>query len=165
PRTTVPSMNVTVPVGVPAPGATAATVAVKVTAWPVTAGLTDDPRATVVDAGLTVTADAAEVLPAKSAVPPETAGSWWLPAPSDTVGTAGPALSCAVPSPGVPSRKVTVPPGPPAGEVTLAVSVSACPNTAVGADARSAVVVAAAAGAFTCSVRACALPAKLASPL
>ena len=29
-----PSLKVTVPVGVPAPGLTAATVAVKVTAWP-----------------------------------------------------------------------------------------------------------------------------------
>ena len=35
PRTTLPSAKVTVPVGVPAPGATAATAAVKVTAWPV----------------------------------------------------------------------------------------------------------------------------------
>src|SRR5215212_4674826 len=62
PRITVPSLNVTVPVGVPAPGATAATVAAKVTAWPVAAGLTDDPRATVVAARLTVTAAAAELL-------------------------------------------------------------------------------------------------------
>ena len=52
PRITLPSLNVTVPVGVPAPGATAATVAVKVTAWPVTAGLTDDARATVVAAAV-----------------------------------------------------------------------------------------------------------------
>ena len=65
PRTTLPSMKVTVPVGVPAPGATAATVAVKVTAWPVTAGLTDDVRATVVVARLTVSATAAEVLSVK----------------------------------------------------------------------------------------------------
>src|SRR5439155_1086528 len=54
PRTTLPSLKVTVPVGVPPPGATVATVAVKVTAWPVTAGLTDGFRATVVAAGLTV---------------------------------------------------------------------------------------------------------------
>ena len=74
PRTTLPSLNVTVPVGVPAPGATAATVAVKVTAWPVTAGLTDDPRATVVAARLTVTVAAAEVLSAKPLVPAEGGG-------------------------------------------------------------------------------------------
>ena len=34
PRTVAPSLKVTVPVGVPAPGLTAATVAVNVTAWP-----------------------------------------------------------------------------------------------------------------------------------
>lgn len=34
PNGVVPSMNVTVPVGVPAPGATAFTVTVKVTGWP-----------------------------------------------------------------------------------------------------------------------------------
>src|SRR5262252_4615288 len=75
PRTTLPSMNVTVPVGVVAPGATAATVAVKVTAWPVTAGLTDDRRATVVAAGLTVTVAAAEVLAAKPLTPKKEAVS------------------------------------------------------------------------------------------
>src|SRR5437762_684764 len=69
PRITLPSLNVTVPVGVVAPGATADTVAVKVTAWPVTAGLSDDRRATVVAAGLTVTATAAEVLSANPIVP------------------------------------------------------------------------------------------------
>ena len=80
----MPSLNVTVPVGVPAPGATAATVAVKVTAWPVTAGLTDDPRATVVAARLTVTVTAAEVLSAKPPVPAKEAVSAWVPTPSDT---------------------------------------------------------------------------------
>src|SRR6516225_900750 len=69
PRTALPSWNVTVPVGVVAPGATAATVAVSVTAWPVTAGLADDFRVTVVAAGLTVTVVAAEVLAAKPVVP------------------------------------------------------------------------------------------------
>src|SRR5262249_4698263 len=62
--------------------------------------------------------------------------------------------------------KVTVPVGVPApGAITMAVSVSACPNTAVAADARSAVVVAAGAGAFTCSVGPWELGAKLAAPL
>ena len=37
----VPSMKVTVPVGTPAPGDAAATVAVNVTAWPKTLGLTE----------------------------------------------------------------------------------------------------------------------------
>ncbi len=38
-RIVEPSMNVTVPVGIPEPGASAVTVAVKVTDWPNTEGL------------------------------------------------------------------------------------------------------------------------------
>src|SRR5258707_11903038 len=93
PRITLPSLNVTVPVGVVAPGATAATVAVKVTAWPVTAGLTDDRRATVVAAGLTVTAVAAEALAAKPVVPKKETVSAWVPMPSDTGMVALPEVS------------------------------------------------------------------------
>src|SRR5262245_11079657 len=85
PRMTLPSRNVTVPVGAPAPGATAATVAVKVTDWPVTAGLTDEVRATAVDAGLTVTPTAAEVLAGESRLR-RTAVSAWVPTPSGTSG-------------------------------------------------------------------------------
>src|SRR3954464_13679508 len=84
PRTTLPSLNVTVPVGVPPPGATAATLAVKVTAWPVAAGLTDDSRAAGVPAGFTVTAVAAEVLAAKPLTPENSAGRAWVPTPSAT---------------------------------------------------------------------------------
>src|SRR5262245_62311142 len=84
PRTTLPSLKVIVPVGVVAPGATAATVAVKVTAWSMTAGLTEERRATVVAAGLTVTATAAEVLSAKPVVPEKEAVSVWVPIPRDT---------------------------------------------------------------------------------
>jgi hypothetical protein len=57
PKVVVPSMNVTVPVGVPAPGDTAATVAVNVTDWPKTEGFTEEeakPRLVVVAAWLTV---------------------------------------------------------------------------------------------------------------
>ena len=43
----------------------------------------------------------------------------------------------------VPSRKMTVPIGVPAGEVTVAVSVTICPKTAVAVDVLSVVVVAA----------------------
>src|SRR5262249_55875858 len=67
PRTTVPSLKVTVPVGVPAPGARTPTVAVKVTAWPVTAGLTDGASVTAGAAGLTGMAAAAQGLPAEAA--------------------------------------------------------------------------------------------------
>src|SRR3954453_2976712 len=77
PRTTLPSLKVTVPVGVPPPGATAATVAVKDPAGRGTPGLTDDRRTTAVAAGLTVTAAAAEVLPAKPMVPEKEAVSAW----------------------------------------------------------------------------------------
>jgi hypothetical protein len=48
-----PSRKVTVPVGVPAPGATGETVAVNITDWPETEGLTDEVTAVVVFALLT----------------------------------------------------------------------------------------------------------------
>ena len=48
PRVVAPSLNVTVPVAVPLPGATAATVAVNVTDWPNTDGFTEDVKVVVV---------------------------------------------------------------------------------------------------------------------
>ena len=54
PRVVVPSRKVTVPVGLPAPGATGATVAVKVTDCPNTDGLADEATVVVVVALLTV---------------------------------------------------------------------------------------------------------------
>ena len=50
PNEVVPSKKETVPVGVPAPGVVAVTVAVKVTDWPMTDGLVSDVRAVVVAA-------------------------------------------------------------------------------------------------------------------
>jgi len=50
PRDATPSKNSTIPVGVPDPGATAVTVAVKVTDCPYTDGLRDEVTAVVVDA-------------------------------------------------------------------------------------------------------------------
>jgi hypothetical protein len=62
----VPSLTVTVPVGVPLPGAFATTVYVKLTAWPTADGLgVWAVIVLVVLAGLTVWATPAEVLPAK----------------------------------------------------------------------------------------------------
>ena len=61
PSVVVPSLKVTVPVGVPAPGATAVTVAVKVTAWPNTEGLAKEASAVVVSALFTVWVRAPEV--------------------------------------------------------------------------------------------------------
>ena len=48
PKRVVPSKKLTVPVAVPAPGETAATVAVKVTVWPKAEGLAEDVNAVVV---------------------------------------------------------------------------------------------------------------------
>ena len=48
PSVVVPSMNVTVPLGVPVAGATALTVAMKVTDWPNTDGLAEELTTVVV---------------------------------------------------------------------------------------------------------------------
>ena len=66
---TPPSWKVTVPVGVPAPGGLAVTVAVKVTLWPETEGLTEELSAVVVASWLMVWVSAAEVLVRKLASP------------------------------------------------------------------------------------------------
>ena len=63
PSVSVPSLNVTIPKGVPAPGAVAWTVAVSVTGWPKLDGLPDDASAVVVAAGFTVWVSAADWLP------------------------------------------------------------------------------------------------------
>ena len=55
-RVVVPSLNVTVPAGVPSPGELAVTIAVKVTDWPTTDGLADEVTAVVVAVELTVKA-------------------------------------------------------------------------------------------------------------
>ncbi len=53
PRVVAPSLNVTVPVGVPTPGATTLTVAVNVTDWPKSDGLTLEIKAVVVESRFT----------------------------------------------------------------------------------------------------------------
>ena len=63
-------MKVTVPVGVPAPGLTALTVAVKVTDSPNTEGFTDELTEVLVAALLTVCVSVAEVLVLKLPLPP-----------------------------------------------------------------------------------------------
>jgi len=65
PKGVAPSMKVTVPLGVPAPGATALTVAVNVTNWPNTDGWTEEVTAVVVAAWFTVWVIADEVFPVK----------------------------------------------------------------------------------------------------
>ena len=54
PKAALPSVKATVPVGVPTPESTDATVAVRVTDWPKTEGLVDDDRAVVVGAWFAV---------------------------------------------------------------------------------------------------------------
>lgn len=66
-RTVAPSRKSTVPVGVP--DAPLLTVAVKVTAWPAVAGLSEEVMAVVEAALLMVCVRAVEVLPANVASP------------------------------------------------------------------------------------------------
>ncbi len=65
PSVAAPSLKVTVPVGVPEPGATAATVAMNVTDWLNTEGFADEVSAVVVLPWFTVWVKTLEVLPLK----------------------------------------------------------------------------------------------------
>ena len=65
PRVAAPSRNVTEPVGVPAPGETALTVAVNVTDWPDTDGFTELVSVVELDALLTVCVTAKDALELK----------------------------------------------------------------------------------------------------
>src|SRR5207244_4218516 len=122
----------TVPVGVPAPGAVAVTVAVNVTLWPNTDGFADDVSAVLVLAWLT-TCDTAElVLVVKFVSPAYTAVMLCVPtlrADVAHVACALPFNACA-PQPVIelaPSLKFTLPVGVPAPgrlAVTVAVNVT-----------------------------------------
>src|SRR5207248_1184357 len=76
PSVVLPSRNVTAPVGVPAPGATALTVAVKVTDWPNTDGLEEEVTVVALLAWLTVTS----ALPVIELVTMSVLVTVWLPA-------------------------------------------------------------------------------------
>src|SRR5207302_4683253 len=113
----VPLLTVTLPVGVPLPGAVAATVNVKLTAWPTAEGLGVRPViVVVVPAAFTVWATGAEVLAVKFAFPAYAAVRVFAPAaagvrvhpPAATVPTqlAVPSLTVTLPS-GVPPVDVT----------------------------------------------------------
>ena len=69
PNTVAPFLNVTVPVGVPLPGATAATVAVNVTDWSNTEGLCDEITVLELAALFTVWESAGEALARKVPLP------------------------------------------------------------------------------------------------
>ena len=72
-------MNVTVPPGIPAPGATAATVAVTVTDCPKTDGLAEDATVVVVAAAFAAWLSGAEALAANSVLPAYATVIGWLP--------------------------------------------------------------------------------------
>src|ERR1041385_1721138 len=97
PSVVVPSRNVTVPDGVPAPGATGATFAVNVTAWPGADG--DGAAVTVVegDAGDTARVSAGDDEPDHEPDAPYTAAIAWSPtASADVVSAAWPEPSSGV---------------------------------------------------------------------
>jgi hypothetical protein len=70
PSVVLPSLKVTVPVGVPDPGDTGLTVAVSVTDWPKTEGFTEEVTVVVVFAWFTVWVRVFDVLLAKAELPP-----------------------------------------------------------------------------------------------
>jgi hypothetical protein len=70
PSVIVPSLKITMPVGVPAPGLVTNTVAVKVTDCPKTEGLTEEVSVVVAAAGLTTWLKSGEEPPLKLASPP-----------------------------------------------------------------------------------------------
>ena len=69
PRLLPPSLNCTVPVGVPELGGAAKTVAVKVTAWPKDEGFADDETPVELPSGFSVCVNEELVLPVKLAFP------------------------------------------------------------------------------------------------
>lgn len=139
----LPSLNVTVPVGVPV---LAVTVAVKDTLWPNVAGFAEATSAVVVLAGLTISSVPLDVLGANPVAPEYTAVMAWVPPARVAVEMlATPELSRPeLPSVWVPSMKVTDPVGtllPAAAAVTVAVKVTLWPNAMGFAEATTATVV------------------------
>ena len=133
-----PSLNVTLPVGVPAPGATDATVAVNVTDCPKLDGFRLDVSVVAVFALFTNWISAGLVLVVCVASPPYTAVIECVPTASADVANVAvaevPLAAVNVPVPRVvaPSLNVTVPVGvvePPVVSVTVAVKVTDCPKT------------------------------------
>ena len=113
PRVVVPSLKVTVPVGLP-PKAVVM-VAVKATVWPLFDGFGVDVSAVAVLAWFTFWLTTGDVLGVKSTSPPYTAVSEWVPTLSvETDKLPMPlVLSVAVPKTFVPSLNVTLPVGMP----------------------------------------------------
>jgi hypothetical protein len=128
PRLVFPSKNCTVPVGVPAPGETTETVALKVTGWPYTDGFAEDLTAVLVRAVLTLWTRAELVLEAYLESPSYTAWTGLVPAgSSEVVNWAVPPLRVALPSAVPLLLKLTFPVA--AFGVTVAVKVTGWPYT------------------------------------
>ena len=148
PRVAVPSMKLTVPVGTPEPGATGATVAVKVTDCPKAVAFEDELSVVVVLAWLTVCVKGLLLLSlaVKFVSPGYDAVIVWLPTPKAEVVKVATPLAFTVPVPrvAVPSMKLTVPvgtPAPGATGATVAVKVTDCPKVVAFEDELSVVVV------------------------
>jgi hypothetical protein len=164
----VPSLNVTVPVGVPVPGEVAVTVAVRVTDWPDTEGLTDDARTVPLLALVTVCVTTPEVLVLKLLSPPYTAVMLCADTESaDVAKVVEPPLKVPVPIVLTPSLNVTVPegvPDPGATGLTVAVKVTVWPDTEGLADELSAVVLLSTVTVWVNGEPVLSLPLKLVSP-
>jgi hypothetical protein len=143
PSVVVPSRKVTVPVGVPE--VLDEIVAVNVTGAPLDTEAAELTNAAVVGVSVMVSVTAAEVLPAKFALPLYLAVIECAPTASvDVVKVATPLpFSVPVPSVVVPSRKVTVPVGvPEVLDEIVAVSVNGLPLNAAAAELTNAAAVA-----------------------
>src|ERR1041384_2227479 len=147
------------------PGATAPTVAVKLTDWRNTDGFADEVTPVVVSALLTVWVTLVEVLVAYWKSPPYTALIVWLPTDSDElVRVACPdPSSVPVPSVAAPSLNVTVPVGVPTPAVPVAVNTTDWTNTGGFCDELTVVVVGWPLTVWVKLVEV--LPLKLSSPL
>src|SRR6266567_3955376 len=147
PSVAAPSLNVTVPVGTPAPDVT---VELSVTVWPTVEGFGEEVRLVLESPAFTVCVRTADVLAANVAFPLNAAVREWLPtARVVTLSEALPLTSVTVPSAVAPSLNVTVPGGTPAPDVTVALSVTVWPSEDGLGVLLMVVEVAAAAGALT----------------
>src|SRR5205807_2643912 len=111
PRLVAPSKKVTVPVGVPAAGATAVTAAVTVMLCPDTDGLAEEAKLVDDEAWFTVCVRLALLLGLQSSPTRRSSVLLWLPTASEAMlSVAWPeASSAALPKLVAPSKKVTVP--------------------------------------------------------
>ena len=86
PKSVPSAENCTLPVGMPAPGAVAVTVAVNVTGWPNTVGVIAETTVVVVSAALTVWKKVPDVPELKSPSPAYVTVTPWVPACAVLVG-------------------------------------------------------------------------------